>query len=76
MPNSLILQLANAPTPIFFTSYALDALPQLNGSLSYITTSEPLTVSARAKQVGSMVYSFSRWHLPRFILSPFYHAVS
>ncbi|OCF39242.1 mitochondrial distribution and morphology protein 10 [Kwoniella heveanensis CBS 569] len=42
VPQSLILQLANAPTPIFFTSYALDALPQLNGSISYITTSEPL----------------------------------
>ncbi|WVR06667.1 hypothetical protein IAU60_003699 [Kwoniella sp. DSM 27419] len=43
IPQSLILQLANAPTPIFFTSYALDALPQLNGSISYITTSEPLS---------------------------------
>ncbi|RSH90765.1 Mitochondrial distribution and morphology protein 10 [Saitozyma podzolica] len=42
IPQSLILQLANSPTPIFFTSYALDALPQLNGSISYITTSEPL----------------------------------
>ncbi|WVQ96622.1 mitochondrial distribution and morphology protein 10 [Kwoniella sp. CBS 9459] len=42
VPQSLILQLANAPTPIFFTSYALDALPQLNGSISYITISEPL----------------------------------
>ncbi|KAI9634632.1 uncharacterized protein MKK02DRAFT_16182 [Dioszegia hungarica] len=42
LPQSLILQLANSPTPIFFTSYALDALPQLNGSLSYITTSEAL----------------------------------
>lgn len=42
IPRSLILQLANAPTPIFFTSYSLDALPQLNGSLSYITTSEAL----------------------------------
>ncbi|GMK56002.1 hypothetical protein CspeluHIS016_0210580 [Cutaneotrichosporon spelunceum] len=44
VPNSLVLQLAKAPTPIFFTSYALDALPQLNGSLSYITTSQPLAV--------------------------------
>ncbi|WWC88282.1 uncharacterized protein L201_003189 [Kwoniella dendrophila CBS 6074] len=42
VPTSLILQLANAPTPIFFNSYALDALPQLNGSIQYITTSEPL----------------------------------
>jgi distribution and morphology protein 10 len=42
IPSSLILQLANSPTPIFFTSYSLDALPQLNGSISYITTSEPL----------------------------------
>ncbi|EAL17246.1 hypothetical protein CNBN0730 [Cryptococcus deneoformans B-3501A] len=42
LPQSLILQLANSPTPIFFTSYALDALPQLNGSISYITTSMPL----------------------------------
>ncbi|KAK8858919.1 mitochondrial distribution and morphology protein 10 [Kwoniella newhampshirensis] len=42
IPQSLILQLANSPTPIFFTSYALDALPQLNGSISYITTSEAL----------------------------------
>lgn len=45
VPDSLLLQLANAPTPIFFTSYALDALPQLNGSLNYVTTSEPLVVS-------------------------------
>ncbi|WVQ73447.1 mitochondrial distribution and morphology protein 10 [Cryptococcus sp. DSM 104548] len=42
IPQSLILQLTNAPTPVFFTSYALDALPQLNGSISYITTSEAL----------------------------------
>ncbi|WVO18603.1 mitochondrial distribution and morphology protein 10 [Cryptococcus depauperatus] len=42
IPQSLILQLANAPTPVFFTSYGLDALPQLNGSISYITTSEAL----------------------------------
>ncbi|KAK1925919.1 putative mitochondrial distribution and morphology protein 10 [Papiliotrema laurentii] len=42
IPSSLILQLANSPTPIFFTSYSLDALPQLNGAISYITTSEPL----------------------------------
>ena len=42
IPQSLILQLSNAPTPIFFTSYTLDALPQLNGSVSYITTSEVL----------------------------------
>jgi len=42
IPHSLILQLSNAPTPIFFTSYTLDALPQLNGSVSYITTSEVL----------------------------------
>lgn len=42
VPQSLVLQLANAPTPIFFTSYSLDALPQLNGSISYLTSSEPL----------------------------------
>jgi distribution and morphology protein 10 len=42
IPQSLILQLSNAPTPIFFTSYTLDALPQLNGSVSYITTSDVL----------------------------------
>lgn len=28
---------------MFFTSYALDALPQLNGTISYITTSEGLS---------------------------------
>ncbi|KAL7420483.1 Mitochondrial distribution and morphology protein 10 [Cryptotrichosporon argae] len=42
IPDSLVLQLAKAPTDVFFTSYALDALPQLNGSVSYITTSVPV----------------------------------
>ncbi|ORY24588.1 hypothetical protein BCR39DRAFT_472196 [Naematelia encephala] len=42
LPQSLVLQLANAPAPIFFTSASLDALPQLNGAISYTTTSEPL----------------------------------
>lgn len=42
VPPSLTLQLANSPTDIFFTSYALDALPQLNGSISYITSSQAL----------------------------------
>lgn len=48
VPNSLILQLANAPSPIFFNSYALDALPQLNGSMSYVTSSLPLTSVSRS----------------------------
>lgn len=42
IPPSLILQLSKSPTPIFFTSYSLEALPQLNGSISYITSSIPL----------------------------------
>ena len=42
LPRSLVLQLANSPTPVFFTSYSLDALPQLNGALSYVTTSQDL----------------------------------
>jgi len=42
IPPSLILQLSKSPTPLFFTSYSLEALPQLNGSISYITSSIPL----------------------------------
>lgn len=38
----MTLQLSKAPTPIFYSSYALEALPQLNGSVSYITSSLPL----------------------------------
>ncbi|BEJ15546.1 hypothetical protein CspHIS471_0501510 [Cutaneotrichosporon sp. HIS471] len=65
VPNSLILQLANAPTPIFFTSYALDALPQLNGSLSYITTSEPLTIGpSRTMPFRDVVERFRHYPPP------------
>ena len=42
IPQSLVFQLANAATPIFFKSYSLDGLPQLNGAVSYITTSAVL----------------------------------
>lgn len=56
VPDSLILQLANAPTPIFFNSYALDALPQLHGSMSYVTSSLPLpNVSARHLRSASPI---------------------
>ncbi len=51
IPQSLVLQLANSPTPIFFTSYSLDALPQLNGSISYITTSDPLEDVSRVNLI-------------------------
>ncbi|KAK4684266.1 hypothetical protein P7C73_g5917, partial [Tremellales sp. Uapishka_1] len=51
IPQSLILQLAKSPTPVFFTSYSLDALPQLNGSISYITTSEALEEIGPSKSV-------------------------
>ena len=62
IPQSLILQLANAPTPIFFTSYSLDALPQLNGSVSYVTTSEALDgvsqLTERAAQAQHSDWTF------------------
>ncbi|EIW67655.1 hypothetical protein TREMEDRAFT_33247 [Tremella mesenterica DSM 1558] len=51
IPQSLVLQLANNPTPIFFTSYSLDALPQLNGAISYITTSEAIQGIGPSKSV-------------------------
>ncbi|OWT35787.1 mitochondrial distribution and morphology protein 10 [Cryptococcus neoformans Bt1] len=67
LPQSLILQLANSPTPIFFTSYALDALPQLNGSISYITTSMPLDEigSGRAIAFKTVVERFTVFPPPR-----------
>ena len=55
LPESLILQLANAPSPIFFNSYALDALPQLNGSMSYVTSSLPLTSVSKSGGAFSAV---------------------
>ncbi|RXK40020.1 mitochondrial distribution and morphology protein 10 [Tremella mesenterica] len=51
IPQSLVLQLANNPTPIFFTSYSLDALPQLNGAISYITTSEAIQGIGPSKSI-------------------------
>jgi len=42
IPPSLVLQLSKSPTPLFFTSYSLEVLPQLNGSISHITSSIPL----------------------------------
>lgn len=42
IPPSFILQLSKSPSPIFFTSYALEVLPRLNGSISYVTSSIPL----------------------------------
>ncbi|AAW47220.1 MDM10, putative [Cryptococcus deneoformans JEC21] len=67
LPQSLILQLANSPTPIFFTSYALDALPQLNGSISYITTSMPLDEigSGRATAFKNVIERFRVFPPPK-----------
>ncbi|KIR32166.1 mitochondrial distribution and morphology protein 10 [Cryptococcus deuterogattii MMRL2647] len=67
LPQSLILQLANSPTPIFFTSYALDALPQLNGSISYITTSIPLDEigSGRTIAFNSVIERFRIFPPPK-----------
>lgn len=52
VPPSLTLQLANAPTNIFFTSYTLDALPELNGSISYVTSSVPLPKVSRGLDIS------------------------
>ncbi|ORX37034.1 hypothetical protein BD324DRAFT_579492 [Kockovaella imperatae] len=65
IPASLILQLANSPTPVFFTSYSLDALPQLNGAISYITTSRPLIGPSRSIPFRHVVERFRVFPPPR-----------
>ncbi len=48
VPSSAIFQISKSPTDVLYSSYALDALPQLNGSVSYVTCSRPLpTVRTR-----------------------------
>lgn len=61
VPPSLTLQLANAPTNIFFTSYALDALPQLNGSMSYVTSSVPLPKVSGSRIACAVEAQTSSW---------------
>lgn len=72
IPPSLILQLSKSPTPIFFTSYSLEALPQLNGSISYITSSIPLAgiTPSHAATLKSMTPHFQTYPSPRRPLPP------
>jgi distribution and morphology protein 10 len=47
VPPTLSLQLSKSPTDVFYTSYALDALPRLNGSVSYVASEAVGEVSPR-----------------------------
>ncbi|KAI5454497.1 Mitochondrial distribution and morphology protein 10 [Naganishia albida] len=38
VPPTLSLQISKSPTDVFYTSYALDALPRLNGGVSYVAS--------------------------------------
>ncbi|KAJ9109125.1 hypothetical protein QFC21_000453 [Naganishia friedmannii] len=67
VPPTLSLQISKAPTDIFYASYALDALPQLNGGVSYITSSIPLKgiSPSRTVPLHSMVDHFRVFPPPK-----------
>ncbi|KAG1436401.1 hypothetical protein G6F56_013572 [Rhizopus delemar] len=47
-PRGLSLIVSKLPTPHFKPSYTLTALPNLNGSLGYLYTSQPLDIDTSA----------------------------
>lgn len=49
VPPTLSLQISKSPTDVFYTSYALDALPRLNGGVSYVA-SEAVGEVSRASE--------------------------
>jgi len=59
VPHGVNFAISKSPTPLFKTTYTLQALPTLHGSLGYIFTSCPLDVG------GSHVVPFDEL-LPRF----------
>ncbi|THH33670.1 hypothetical protein EUX98_g564 [Antrodiella citrinella] len=66
VPRGLHFSISKSPNPLFKTSYAMNALPSLNGSVGYIFTSCDLDVKNSSDvRVKDMVDRFKVYDQPR-----------
>lgn len=66
VPRGLHFSISKSPNALFKTTYAMDALPSLHGSIGYIFTSCELDVqSSRNVQLKDMVERFKVYSQPR-----------
>lgn len=66
VPRGVHFSIAKSPNPLFKTSYSMNALPSLNGSVGYIFTSCELDVKNSGDvKVKDMVDRFKVYDQPR-----------
>lgn len=66
VPKGLHFSIAKSPNPLFKTSYAMNALPALNGSIGYIFSSCELDIKNSGDvRVKDMVDRFKVYDQPR-----------
>lgn len=66
VPRGLSLSISKAPNSLFSTSYTMNALPSLNGSLGYIFTSCELDIKNSGDvRLRDMVERFKVYDHPR-----------
>ena len=66
VPRGLHFSISKSPNALFRTTYAMDALPSLHGSIGYIFTSCELDVqNSRNVQLKDMVERFKVYSQPR-----------
>ncbi|KAH7904141.1 hypothetical protein BJ138DRAFT_1073677 [Hygrophoropsis aurantiaca] len=66
VPRGLHLSISKSPNALFNTSYSMNAMPSLNGSVGYIFTSCNLDVqSSGSVRFKDMIERFKVYHQPR-----------
>jgi mitochondrial distribution and morphology protein 10 len=66
VPHGLHLSISKSPNPLFQTTYSMNALPSLNGSLGYIFTSCDLDIkNSKNVHFKDMVDRFKVYDQPR-----------
>ena len=66
IPRGLHLSISKSPNPLFSTSYSMNAMPSLNGSVGYIFTSCDLDIKSSGNvRFKDMVERFKLYSQPR-----------
>lgn len=66
VPQGLHFSISKSPSPLFKTTYSMNALPSLNGSVGYIFTSCDLDVKGSGDvRFKDMVDRFKVYDVPR-----------
>ncbi|KAH0839670.1 hypothetical protein J3R83DRAFT_591 [Lanmaoa asiatica] len=66
VPHGLHLSISKSPNPLFSTSYSMNAMPSLNGSMGYIFTSCELDIkNSGAVRFKDMIERFKLYSQPR-----------